>query len=64
RGEVLRARDDGPLVIPAEAVVVPGSRPLRRGVGREWGLSLSAPVIVKYRDDRTDARVLLEELLR
>lgn len=64
RGEVLRARDDGPLVIPAEAVVVPGSRSLRCGVGREWGLSLSAPVIVKYRDDRTDAKVLLEELLR
>ena len=64
RGEVLRARDDGPLVIPEEAVVVPGSRPVGRGVGRKWGLSLSAPVIVKYRDDRTDARVLLEGLLR
>lgn len=64
RGEVMRARDDGPLVIPEDAVVVPGSRPIGSGVGREWNLSLQAPVIVKYRDGRTDERIRLEELLR
>ncbi len=64
RGQVVRAEEDGPLVVPAGAVVVPGSRPMRSGPGREWGLALHAPVIVKYRDERTDARVRLEELLR
>ena len=64
RGRVLRAEGDGPLVIPEGAVVVPGSRPIGSGVGREWNLSLQAPVIVKYRDERTDERIRLEELLR
>jgi len=61
---VIRAEDDGPLVVPEGAVVVPGSRPITSGVGKEWDLSLYAPIIVKYRDDRTDSRIQLEDLLR
>lgn len=53
-----------PLVIPAGAVVVPGSRAITRGRASEWGLSLYAPVIVKYRDDKTDLSATLEDLLR
>jgi 2,3,4,5-tetrahydropyridine-2-carboxylate N-succinyltransferase len=64
RDTVYRREGDQPLEIPAGAVVVPGTRPVRSGVGRERGISLYAPVIVKYRDDRTDASVQLEALLR
>jgi 2,3,4,5-tetrahydropyridine-2-carboxylate N-succinyltransferase len=64
RGEVLTATDDDPLVIPEGAVVVAGSRAITHGQGKEWGLSLYTPVIVKYRDAKTDARVQLEDLLR
>ena len=64
REQVYRATDDQPLVIPEKAVVVAGSRPVQRGKGKEWGLSLYTPVIVKYRDEGTDARVQLEDLLR
>lgn len=64
RGEIYTATDDEPLVIPRDAVVVPGSRAIARGHGKEWGLSLQTPVIVKYRDSTTDARVALEALLR
>jgi len=64
RGQVLTATDDAPLVIPEDAVVVPGSRAISKGPGKEWGLSLNTPVIVKYRDSKTDARVQLEDLLR
>ena len=64
RGEVYSATEDDPLVIPEDAVVVPGSRALTKGHGREWGISLYTPVIVKYRDSKTDARVQLEDLLR
>jgi 2,3,4,5-tetrahydropyridine-2,6-dicarboxylate N-succinyltransferase len=53
-----------PLVIPAGAVVVPGSRAIQRGRAAEWGLSLYAPVIVKYRDDKTGLSATLEDLLR
>ena len=63
-GTVHRAAGGHPLVIPEGAVVVPGSRPVTSGKGKEMGLSLYAPVIVKYRDERTDARVELESLLR
>ena len=63
-GTVHRAEGGQPLVIPEGAVVVPGSRPITSGKGKEMGLSLYAPVIVKYRDARTDARVELESLLR
>jgi len=64
RGEVYTATDDEPLVIPENAVVVPGSRAIQRGHGKDWGISLYTPVIVKYRDSKTDSRVLLEDLLR
>ena len=64
RATVHRATDDEPLVIPEGAVVVAGSRAVTSGVGKEWGISLYTPVIVKYRDEKTDARVQLEDLLR
>jgi 2,3,4,5-tetrahydropyridine-2-carboxylate N-succinyltransferase len=64
KGEILRAAAETPLVIPANAVVVPGSRAVARGKGQEWGLSLYAPVIVKYRDEKTDLATTLEDLLR
>lgn len=64
RGEVYRASGEQPLVVPENAVVVPGSRALDRGKAREWGLSVYAPVIIKYRDAKTDAGAALEELLR
>jgi 2,3,4,5-tetrahydropyridine-2,6-dicarboxylate N-succinyltransferase len=61
---VYSAGADGPLIIPENAVVVPGSRPISKGPGKDWGLSLYTAVIVKYRDATTDARVELEDLLR
>lgn len=61
---VHRASATEPLVIPAGAVVVPGSRPTSSAWGREHGLSIATPIIVKYRDDRTDAATALEESLR
>jgi 2,3,4,5-tetrahydropyridine-2-carboxylate N-succinyltransferase len=64
KDEVLRATAETPLIIPASAVVVPGSRAVSRGKGAEWGLSLYAPVIVKYRDEKTDLATALEDLLR
>lgn len=64
RGEEYRRAPGRPLEIPAGAVVVPGSRSIQDGRGREWGLSLQTPVIVKYRDEKTDASTALEEALR
>ena len=64
RGKIYVATDDQPLVIPEEAVVVAGSRAVKSGTGKEWGISLYAPVIVKYRDSGTDAKIQLEDLLR
>jgi 2,3,4,5-tetrahydropyridine-2-carboxylate N-succinyltransferase len=61
---VLEAAGGEPLVIPAGAVVVMGSRPASGDCARRHGLSLASPVIVKYRDDRTDAKTALEGLLR
>jgi 2,3,4,5-tetrahydropyridine-2,6-dicarboxylate N-succinyltransferase len=63
-GKVYAATDDDPLVIPEEAVVVAGSRAVAKGPGKEWGVSLYTPVIVKYRDAKTDAKLQLEDLLR
>ena len=67
-GTVLNATAELPLIIPEDAVVVPGSRAVSKGKGHElsqqWGLSVYAPVIVKYRDDKTDLSTALEELLR
>lgn len=54
----------GPLIVPEGAVVVPGTRPLTSGAATEWGLSIATPIIVKYRDERTDARTALEEAIR
>ncbi len=68
RGEVLRATAEQPLIIPESAVVVPGSRAVTKGKGHPaseaWGLSLYAPVIVKYRDEKTDLSTTLEDVLR
>jgi 2,3,4,5-tetrahydropyridine-2,6-dicarboxylate N-succinyltransferase len=64
RGRTYSASDDQPLVIPEDAVVIPGSRAIQNGPGKEWGVSLYTPVIVKYRDAKTDARIQLEDLLR
>lgn len=64
REQEIRASEDGPLVIPAGAVVVPGSRPARGAFAQHHGLHVSSPVIVKYRDASTDAASALEEFLR
>jgi 2,3,4,5-tetrahydropyridine-2-carboxylate N-succinyltransferase len=64
RGEVYRATTDHPLEVPENAVVVPGSRAVTKGKGKEWNLSLYTPVIVKYRDEKTDRGVELEDWLR
>jgi 2,3,4,5-tetrahydropyridine-2-carboxylate N-succinyltransferase len=64
RGVEYRKRPGQPLEIPAGAVVVPGARAIRDGRGRDWGISLQTPVIVKYRDAKTDASASLEDLLR
>jgi 2,3,4,5-tetrahydropyridine-2-carboxylate N-succinyltransferase len=64
REVVHSAKDDQPLVIPEDAVVVPGSRAVSHPAGFKWGLSLQCAVIVKYRDAKTDSRVQLEDLLR
>jgi 2,3,4,5-tetrahydropyridine-2-carboxylate N-succinyltransferase len=64
RGTIYRRSADTPLEIPAGAVVIPGSRPLRGDFAREHGLSIAAPIIVKYRDEKTDSATALEEALR
>jgi 2,3,4,5-tetrahydropyridine-2-carboxylate N-succinyltransferase len=64
KGEVYKATAEMPLVIPEGAVVVPGSRNVTKGKGAEWGLSLAAPVIVKYRDEKTELSLVLEDILR
>ena len=63
-GEIYQRTTDGPLEIPAGAVVVPGSRAVTTERGRDWGLSLYAAIIVKYRDEKTDTAVRLEDYLR
>jgi 2,3,4,5-tetrahydropyridine-2-carboxylate N-succinyltransferase len=64
RGEIIKPTADRPLVVPEGAVVVPGARAVTSGKGVEWGLSLATPVIVKYRDSRTDTRTELEAWIR
>jgi 2,3,4,5-tetrahydropyridine-2-carboxylate N-succinyltransferase len=64
KGEIIRPTADRPLVVPEGAVVVPGARAVTSGKGVEWGLSLATPVIVKYRDSRTDTRTELEAWIR
>ena len=63
-GEILRAGENEPLVIPPQAVVVPGSRPARGEFARKLEVQLQTPVIIKYRDPATDSAVALEEALR
>jgi 2,3,4,5-tetrahydropyridine-2-carboxylate N-succinyltransferase len=63
-GTVLRAEGETPLIIPEGAVVVPGARAINKGMGQEWGLSVYTPVIVKYRDEKTELSLALEDLLR
>ena len=64
RGEVYRATDEHRLEVPTNAVVVPGSRAVNKGKAKDWGISLYAPVIVKYRDEKTERGVELEDWLR
>jgi 2,3,4,5-tetrahydropyridine-2,6-dicarboxylate N-succinyltransferase len=64
RSTVHRATDDEPLVVPEGAVVIAGSRAVTSGPGKDWGISVYTPVIVKYRDAKTDTRIQLEDLLR
>ena len=63
-GRIITPQKDQPLIVPEGAVVVPGARAVTVGAGKDWGLSLATPVIVKYRDERTDARTELERWLR
>jgi 2,3,4,5-tetrahydropyridine-2-carboxylate N-succinyltransferase len=63
-GIVLKATPEQPLIIPENAVVVPGARAVGKGKGAEWGLSIYTPVIVKYRDEKTELSLVLEDLLR
>jgi 2,3,4,5-tetrahydropyridine-2-carboxylate N-succinyltransferase len=64
RGEIYRATETEPLMVPEGAVVVAGARAITKGKAAEWGLSVYTPVIVKYRDEKTDQGVELEDLLR
>jgi 2,3,4,5-tetrahydropyridine-2,6-dicarboxylate N-succinyltransferase len=64
RGEIYQRKAGRPLEIPSGAVVVPGSRAVQTEQGRNWGLSLYAAIIVKYRDEKTDTAVQLEDYLR
>ncbi len=64
KGEVYRSSADGPLEVPENAVVVPGSRAVKKGAAADWNLSLYTPVIVKYRDEKTDKGIELEDWLR
>ena len=63
-GRIIKPEEGQPLVVPAGAVVVPGARQVTVGAGKDWGLSLATPVIVKYRDARTDTRTELEQWIR
>ncbi len=63
-GRILEPSPDAPTVVPEGAVVVPGTRPVTSGPGREWGLSVATPIIIKYRDERTSARTALEQWIR
>lgn len=63
-GTILKATVEMPLIIPEGAVVVPGSRAVTGGYGKQMALSVYTPVIVKYRDEKTDLSTTLEDLLR
>ena len=63
-GRIIKPEAGQPLIVPEGAVVVPGARAVTVGAGKDWGLSLATPVIVKYRDGRTDTRTELESWIR
>ena len=63
-GAILKATPETPLIIPSGAVVVPGSRAVSSGKGKDLGLSVYTPIIVKYRDEKTDLSTTLEDILR
>lgn len=63
-GEFLPRNEDGRVVVPENAVVVSGSKPIRKGPAADSGVSLYCPVIVKYRDSKTAGSIQLEDLLR
>ena len=63
-GRIIQAAPGEPLIVPEGAVVVPGTRPVSTAQGREWGLSVATPIIVKYRDEKTSARTALESWIR
>ena len=62
--QLLKPEPNMPIIIPEGAVVVPGARAVTASPGKEWGISLATPVIIKYRDDRTDTRTELEKWIR
>ncbi len=64
RGVVHAATEETPLIVPEGAVVVAGARAVTKGPGKDWGISVYTPIIVKYRDEKTDAKIQLEDLLR
>ena len=64
RGQVYRATDEQPLIVPEGAVVIAGSRAITIGPGKDWGLSIYTPVIIKYKDEKTGSKIQLEDLLR
>jgi 2,3,4,5-tetrahydropyridine-2-carboxylate N-succinyltransferase len=64
RGQIYRRTAERPLEIPFGAVVVPGTRPMKGPFAEQHRLHIAAPVIVKYRDDKTDSATALEEALR
>ncbi|HEY7474418.1 MAG TPA: 2,3,4,5-tetrahydropyridine-2,6-dicarboxylate N-succinyltransferase [Vicinamibacterales bacterium] len=63
-GRIIEPSPDSPTIVPEGAVVVPGTRPVTSGPGRDWGLSVATPIIIKYRDERTSARTALEQWIR
>ena len=63
-GKILSAAAGEPLIVPEGAVVVPGTRPIQSGHGKDWDLSVATPIIVKYRDEQTSARTALEDWIR
>jgi 2,3,4,5-tetrahydropyridine-2-carboxylate N-succinyltransferase len=63
-GRIIEPSPDSPTIVPEGAVVVPGTRPVTSGPGKDWGLSVATPIIIKYRDERTSARTALEQWIR
>jgi 2,3,4,5-tetrahydropyridine-2,6-dicarboxylate N-succinyltransferase len=64
RGQIYRRTNERPLEIPYGAVVIPGSRPMKGTFAEQHGLTVTTPMIVKYRDEKTDSATALEEALR